>query len=58
MTDTLIPHWTDNEPFIGSSGRRGAVTNPATGESTASVCLADRADVVQRARRAGLGAND
>ena len=58
MTDTLIPHWADNERFTGSSAKRGDVTNPATGVSTASVCLADRGDadhVIASAARAAKG---
>ena len=42
---TTVPHWSDGKPFTGSSERTAAVTNPATGEVSAQVALADVADV-------------
>jgi len=51
----LVEHWADNAPYAGSSTRRGEVTNPATGEVTASVRLADESDarhVIAAAKRA------
>ena len=41
---TRIPHWTDGARYDGFSTRTGDVTNPATGEVTAQVALADAAD--------------
>ncbi|GAA2805225.1 CoA-acylating methylmalonate-semialdehyde dehydrogenase [Saccharopolyspora taberi] len=39
-----IVHWVNNKPFHGSSGATAPVTNPATGEVTREVVLADTAD--------------
>ncbi|HEX4491125.1 MAG TPA: CoA-acylating methylmalonate-semialdehyde dehydrogenase [Acidimicrobiia bacterium] len=50
-----VGHWVDGKAWDGTSGRFGAVTNPATGEVTARVALAAAADVdtvVQSARAA------
>ncbi|MCW2831946.1 MAG: hypothetical protein JWP31_2638 [Aeromicrobium sp.] len=55
MTDTTISHWLDNATYAGRSGRFGDVTNPATGEVTAQVALADADDaarVIDAAKRA------
>src|SRR5918998_1142280 len=41
---TRISHWADGAPFDGRSNRAGDVTNPATGEVTAQVALADTTD--------------
>ncbi|WP_024804204.1 CoA-acylating methylmalonate-semialdehyde dehydrogenase [Nocardia sp. BMG51109] len=46
MTDT-VQHWRDGEIFAGGSGQTAPVTNPATGEITARVALADVADARQ-----------
>jgi malonate-semialdehyde dehydrogenase (acetylating)/methylmalonate-semialdehyde dehydrogenase len=47
--DTLkvsaVSHWIDGKPFAATSGRRGAVTNPATGEIVAEVGFASAEDV-------------
>ncbi|MBW9204377.1 CoA-acylating methylmalonate-semialdehyde dehydrogenase [Mumia sp. zg.B53] len=48
-TPTVIPHWLDGAPFLGSSrsgaaARTGDVTNPATGAVTGQVVFADQAD--------------
>ena len=43
MTRDIV-HWLDGSSFTGSSGRWADVTNPATGEVTARVALADDAD--------------
>ncbi|MFJ7213699.1 CoA-acylating methylmalonate-semialdehyde dehydrogenase [Amycolatopsis sp. NPDC098790] len=43
-TDTSVPiltHWVAGKPVIGTSGRYSEVTNPATGEVTALLALAD-----------------
>lgn len=50
-----LKHWINGAPVDGSSGRKGAVFNPATGEQTGEVSLANGADVdaaVQAARAA------
>ncbi|MDJ0028092.1 methylmalonate-semialdehyde dehydrogenase (acylating) [Gordonia sp. CNJ-863] len=48
MTATLatktISHWFDNKEFSGASDRFAPVTNPATGQVTGQVALADTAD--------------
>ncbi|MFG2044952.1 CoA-acylating methylmalonate-semialdehyde dehydrogenase [Dactylosporangium sp. NPDC048998] len=44
-TTSLIEHWIDGALTSGNSTRRGAVHNPATGRTTAQVCLADQSDV-------------
>ncbi|WP_319456225.1 MULTISPECIES: CoA-acylating methylmalonate-semialdehyde dehydrogenase [unclassified Mycobacterium] len=36
----VISHWTNNEPFAGTSTNTAPVTNPATGEVTGEVALA------------------
>jgi malonate-semialdehyde dehydrogenase (acetylating) / methylmalonate-semialdehyde dehydrogenase len=41
---TRIPHWADGARLDGSSTRTGDVTNPATGEVTAQLVLADATD--------------
>ncbi|MCW2751005.1 MAG: hypothetical protein JWR83_2115 [Aeromicrobium sp.] len=55
MSDKTIGHWVDNATFDGASGRFGDVTNPATGEVTSQVALADETDaahVIAAARAA------
>jgi malonate-semialdehyde dehydrogenase (acetylating)/methylmalonate-semialdehyde dehydrogenase len=42
---TTLYHWKAGKSFEGSSGRFSDVTNPATGEVTASLALAGEADV-------------
>ncbi len=42
-----IGHWIGGKRAEGTSGRSGPVFNPATGEQTASVALADAAEVDQ-----------
>src|SRR5690606_7203639 len=44
MTTTLT-HWISGKPAAGRSGRFGDVFNPATGEVTARVPLADAAEL-------------
>jgi malonate-semialdehyde dehydrogenase (acetylating) / methylmalonate-semialdehyde dehydrogenase len=39
-----IVHWVNNKPFDGASGKTAPVTNPATGEGTREVALADVQD--------------
>ncbi|MBI3692192.1 MAG: CoA-acylating methylmalonate-semialdehyde dehydrogenase [Mycolicibacterium aromaticivorans] len=39
-----IAHWADGKNFAGSSDRTAPVTNPATGQVTGQVALADLAD--------------
>jgi malonate-semialdehyde dehydrogenase (acetylating)/methylmalonate-semialdehyde dehydrogenase len=58
MSDKTIGHWVDNATFDGASGRFGDVSNPATGEVTAQVALADETDaahVIAAARAAAPG---
>ncbi|MGE8354866.1 MAG: aldehyde dehydrogenase family protein, partial [Microvirgula sp.] len=40
-----IPHYIAGQRTAGSGGRRGDVYNPAWGEVTARLCLADAGDV-------------
>jgi malonate-semialdehyde dehydrogenase (acetylating)/methylmalonate-semialdehyde dehydrogenase len=40
-----IPHWMNNQAAASQSGRTSAVFNPATGEQTATLGLADTAEV-------------
>ena len=50
-----IGHWAGGKHFAGSSDRTAAVTNPATGQVTGQVALADVADaraVIEAARAA------
>ena len=35
FTTTTVSHWIDGKPFAATSGRLGAVMNPATGEQFA-----------------------
>ncbi|MBY6364411.1 CoA-acylating methylmalonate-semialdehyde dehydrogenase [Rhodococcoides corynebacterioides] len=44
MTTNIIGHWVDGKPFAGTSDRTAEVTNPATGEVTGQVALADLDD--------------
>ncbi|MDV8054337.1 MULTISPECIES: CoA-acylating methylmalonate-semialdehyde dehydrogenase [unclassified Rhodococcus (in: high G+C Gram-positive bacteria)] len=43
MTD-VIAHWLDGKTYSGASDRTAAVTNPATGEVTGTLTLADQGD--------------
>ncbi|MDV8023966.1 CoA-acylating methylmalonate-semialdehyde dehydrogenase [Rhodococcus sp. IEGM 1330] len=43
MTD-VIAHWLDGKTHSGTSNRTAPVTNPATGEVTGTLSLADRGD--------------
>ncbi|MGN7135420.1 CoA-acylating methylmalonate-semialdehyde dehydrogenase, partial [Rhodococcoides corynebacterioides] len=43
-TTNTIGHWVDGKPFAGTSDRTAEVTNPATGEVTGRVALADLDD--------------
>nr|WP_317630009.1 CoA-acylating methylmalonate-semialdehyde dehydrogenase [Gordonia bronchialis] len=43
MTRT-VTHWVNNEAFAGASSKTAPITNPATGEVTGEVALADLAD--------------
>ncbi|MEO6821760.1 MAG: CoA-acylating methylmalonate-semialdehyde dehydrogenase [Candidatus Nanopelagicales bacterium] len=46
MTEpTQINHWIDGKSYEGHSGRRADVFNPATGEVSGRVALADQSDV-------------
>lgn len=39
-----VTHWVNNEAFAGASSKTAPITNPATGEVTGEVALADLAD--------------
>ncbi|MEU5696173.1 CoA-acylating methylmalonate-semialdehyde dehydrogenase [Actinosynnema sp. NPDC020468] len=41
----MVPHWVDGAPYTGSGTTTSPVTDPATGEVTGRVALADVADV-------------
>ncbi|RRQ27531.1 aldehyde dehydrogenase family protein, partial [Rhodococcus sp. Eu-32] len=41
---TTIAHWLDNKEFAGTSGNTAPVTNPATGEVTGQLALANLDD--------------
>ncbi|GGA75830.1 methylmalonate-semialdehyde dehydrogenase (acylating) [Pseudoclavibacter endophyticus] len=41
----VIPHWIDGAAFAPENGRTAPVFNPATGEVTARVALADEAEI-------------
>ncbi len=45
LTRTTVSHWIDGKPQPATSGRSGAVMNPATGEMIAEVGFASAADV-------------
>ncbi|GAA1749542.1 CoA-acylating methylmalonate-semialdehyde dehydrogenase [Aeromicrobium alkaliterrae] len=54
----LIQHWVDGAPFRGTSTATADVTNPATGQVTGQVVLADAADaaaVIASAKAASVG---
>jgi len=58
---SLIKHYADGKIFEGSSKRTGKVFNPATGEETSKVYLANKADVdliVEKAKKAFLEWSD
>ena len=40
-----IGHFVGNKRVVGTSGRQGDVTNPATGEVTAMVAFASEAEI-------------
>ena len=44
MSVTTISHWVNNKIFPGAGSNRAPVTNPATGEVTGEVALADLSD--------------
>jgi malonate-semialdehyde dehydrogenase (acetylating)/methylmalonate-semialdehyde dehydrogenase len=45
LTPTAVSHWINGKSFAATSGRNGAVTNPATGEIIAEVGFAAKQDV-------------
>ena len=50
-----INHWISGGPYVGQSGRSGAVFNPATGEQSGAVDFATAEEVdraVQAAKQA------
>lgn len=44
VTQITISHWLNNHPFDGASGQSAPVTNPANGETSGHVALADEKD--------------
>ncbi len=48
----VIPHWLNGKPVTGSSARSGPVFNPATGEETQRVSLADKETIAAALRAA------
>ncbi len=51
-----ISHWVDGAAFAGASDRTAEVTNPATGEVSGHVALADEADAAHVIEAAGRAA--
>jgi malonate-semialdehyde dehydrogenase (acetylating)/methylmalonate-semialdehyde dehydrogenase len=45
LAPVAVTHWIDGKPFAASSGRTGAVTNPATGQIVAEVGFAGVDDI-------------
>lgn len=45
MTGNIVPHWINGQEFKGESSRTAPVFNPATGEVTKQVVLADQSDI-------------
>jgi malonate-semialdehyde dehydrogenase (acetylating)/methylmalonate-semialdehyde dehydrogenase len=45
LTPTVISHWINGQSHAATSGRKGAISNPATGEVIAEVGLASVEDV-------------
>jgi malonate-semialdehyde dehydrogenase (acetylating)/methylmalonate-semialdehyde dehydrogenase len=55
---TRISHWIDGRQASGTSGRTSPVFNPATGEQTAEVELADADDVKRAVESARIAAKE
>ncbi|MGC4081354.1 MAG: CoA-acylating methylmalonate-semialdehyde dehydrogenase [Vicinamibacterales bacterium] len=57
MSHPLVPFWIDGHRADANSARRGAVTNPSTGEQIRSVAMANAVDVdtAVRSARQALG---
>jgi malonate-semialdehyde dehydrogenase (acetylating) / methylmalonate-semialdehyde dehydrogenase len=53
LTVKTIQHWIDGKAAEGTSGRFGIVTNPATGQQTGQVALADANEVDTAVAAAG-----
>jgi hypothetical protein len=51
-----LTHWVDGTEYAGNSGRTGDVTNPATGQVSATVAFADQADAEHVIAAAKAGA--
>jgi malonate-semialdehyde dehydrogenase (acetylating)/methylmalonate-semialdehyde dehydrogenase len=45
MSTELVPHWISGTEFLGESKRTAPVYNPATGQVTKSVLLANKSDI-------------
>ena len=55
MTTPTLPHWIDGAERVSTSGRTAPVFNPATGEVSANVGLADEAEIAEALRSAQRG---
>ena len=58
LTPAAVTHWIDGKPVPATSGRFGAVTNPATGEIIAEVGFASSEDVDLAVAAAKAAAHD
>jgi malonate-semialdehyde dehydrogenase (acetylating)/methylmalonate-semialdehyde dehydrogenase len=58
LTPAAVTHWIDGKPVAATSGRFGAVTNPATGEIIAEVGFASSEDVDLAVAAAKAAAHD
>ena len=58
LTPAAVTHWIDGEPVPATSGRVGAVTNPATGEVIAEVGFASSEEVDLAVAAAKAAAHD
>jgi malonate-semialdehyde dehydrogenase (acetylating)/methylmalonate-semialdehyde dehydrogenase len=58
LTPAAVTHWIDGKPSPATSGRAGAVTNPATGEIIAEVGFASSEDVDRAVAAAKAAAHD
>lgn len=58
LTTATVSHWIDGKPYRATSGRVGAVMNPATGEQIAEVGFASVADVDRAVAAAKAAAHE
>jgi malonate-semialdehyde dehydrogenase (acetylating)/methylmalonate-semialdehyde dehydrogenase len=57
-TPGAVSHWIDGKQYAATSGRKGVVSNPATGEVIAEVGFASIADVARAVASATAAAAD